>query len=145
MACSTLQDNKPLLKVGAAVIHYGSVLLVKATHCEGNNLASSGWDFPSGEVGLGETLRQAVCREVKIQTGISVEAGKLLTADEQISSDSQQGHEVTLILEARYLNGELDVENESVQPAWVSSMALITMDVDTRCKHLLNELGFIDI
>ncbi|MBI4087934.1 NUDIX domain-containing protein [Candidatus Kaiserbacteria bacterium] len=55
------------------IIKEGSVLL---------NTAWDGHDFPGGGIDLGESIRDALLREIKEETGISVQVGPLLHVGE---------------------------------------------------------------
>lgn len=48
----------------------GNILLVKTKH--------GGWVFPGGQVEVGENLMDAVCREVKEESGIDIEVTRLI-------------------------------------------------------------------
>ena len=55
------------------IIHDGKVLL---------NRAWDGHDFPGGGIDRGESIKEAVLREVKEETGVSVDVGPLLYVGE---------------------------------------------------------------
>ncbi|RLE50492.1 MAG: NUDIX hydrolase, partial [Candidatus Methanomethylicota archaeon] len=58
--------NQPIVGVGAVIIDdNGKILLVKRAQPPGKDL----WAIPGGIVKLGETLRNAVKREIKEETG----------------------------------------------------------------------------
>lgn len=59
----------------AVIMHESKLLLV-------NTRTSGKWFFPGGEVEIGETLEDAIKREVKEETGIEVEVGKFLSFKE---------------------------------------------------------------
>lgn len=67
-----------VLGAGALVTREGpagpEVLLVRVAY----GPAAGGWIFPGGKVEPGEHLAQAVCREVREETGLAVECGELL-------------------------------------------------------------------
>ncbi|HLI44286.1 MAG TPA: NUDIX hydrolase [Acidimicrobiales bacterium] len=66
--------SAPELAVGAVVVHSGSLLLVR----RGLPPAAGMWSVPGGRVEPGETLDEAVVREVREETSLDVEAGELL-------------------------------------------------------------------
>ncbi len=64
----------PELCVGAVVVEAGRLLLVKRGRPPGVNR----WSVPGGRVKGGETLAEALRREVREETGIDVEPGQLV-------------------------------------------------------------------
>lgn len=66
-------DERPGI-AAAIVVHEGRVLLVRRRVSEG----SLSWQFPAGEVELGEACEDAAVRETREETGLVVEAVKLL-------------------------------------------------------------------
>jgi 8-oxo-dGTP diphosphatase len=65
---------EPTLAVGAIVVHDGRLLLIRRARPP----QAGKWSVPGGRVERGETLAEAVVREVREETGISVVAGQLL-------------------------------------------------------------------
>lgn len=63
-----------MLAVGAVVVHDGQLLLVR----RGRPPAAGLWSVPGGRVEPGETLADAVVREVREETGLDVEPRELL-------------------------------------------------------------------
>jgi len=47
------------------------------------------WSLPGGAVELGETLEEAVCREVLEETGLVVEPAEIVQAFDRISRDGE--------------------------------------------------------
>jgi 8-oxo-dGTP diphosphatase len=64
---------EPALAVGAIVVHEGRLLLVRRLRPP----AAGTWTVPGGRVEPGETLTEAVAREVLEETGLTVEVGDL--------------------------------------------------------------------
>lgn len=58
----------PILGVGAVILHRGKVLLARRAHAP----MRGKWTLPGGAVELGETSREAIIREVREETGLSV-------------------------------------------------------------------------
>jgi ADP-ribose pyrophosphatase YjhB (NUDIX family) len=68
------------LAVGAIVFDAaGRVLLIQ----RGKPPAEGLWSFPGGRVEAGETLEQAVVREVREETGLEIEVGPLVVIVER--------------------------------------------------------------
>ena len=91
----------PTVAVGAFVFDRdGRVLLVERGQPPGEGL----WTVPGGRLEPGETLAQAVAREVREETGLVVEVGTLSCVVERISDDH---HFVILDYLARVIGGTL--------------------------------------
>ena len=61
----------PELCVGAVVVRDGSILLIRRGTPPGEGL----WSVPGGRVQQGESLADAVCRELREETGLHGEVG----------------------------------------------------------------------
>ncbi|MGV9938868.1 NUDIX hydrolase [Streptomyces sp. NPDC003401] len=66
-------DERPGI-AAAIVVHEGRVLMVRRRVSEGQ----LSWQFPAGEVEPGEEREAAAVREIQEETGLTVEAVKLL-------------------------------------------------------------------
>lgn len=75
----------PIVGVGAVVFDAGCVLLVRRAKAP---LAGE-WSLPGGAVELGETLEQAVVREVAEETGLRVMPLQVLKAFDYIDRDAE--------------------------------------------------------
>ena len=68
-----VSEERPTLGVGAIVVRDGSLLLVRRGREPGLGL----WSLPGGRVEAGESLIEAVRREVREETGLDVIVGDL--------------------------------------------------------------------
>ncbi len=84
----------------------GRVLLVRSPRGD--------WEFPGGQVEEGETLTDALVREVREETGISVAVGPLAGVYSNVKS-----HIVMLDFLCEYLGGEPTLSPESLAVKWV--------------------------
>lgn len=91
----------PTVAVGAFVFDAsGRVLLIERGQPPGVGL----WTVPGGKLEPGETLAQGVTRELREETGLTVEVGPFVCVVERIGDDH---HFVILDYLARAIAGEL--------------------------------------
>jgi mutator protein MutT len=76
----------PLVGVGAVVVDGGQVLLVR----RGNEPLKGEWSLPGGLVELGEGLTDAVVREVREETGLTVEPVELIELLDRIHREDKR-------------------------------------------------------
>lgn len=97
----------------AIIVDSGRVLMVRRRISEGELM----WQFPAGAIEAGESAEQAAVRETEEETGLTVEAVKLL--GERIHPKTQRLMSYTA---ARVLDGEAHVadDDELDAVAWVA-------------------------
>lgn len=78
-----MTEPGPVLAVGAIVLEKGQMVLVKRDH----EPALGQWSLPGGRVEWGETLEEAVAREVREECGIDVDLEGLAGIAERILPD----------------------------------------------------------
>ena len=76
-----LYPDQPLVGVGAIIICNGKIFLEKRK----NEPGKGKWSIPGGLVELGESLEQAVIREVKEETELDVDEPQLIDAVDNIT------------------------------------------------------------
>ena len=104
--------------MSAAIARDGKVLLVRRARPPANGLFS----LPGGVVEVGETLHQALIREVREETGMAVEPLGLAGFREAIVRDPQnrvERHFVILPFAARWISGEPRLNEELSEALWV--------------------------
>lgn len=72
--------------------------------------AGSVWTLPGGAVEKGETLKQAVIREVKEETNLTVEVGELLAVNEALFL-SKDVHPIFFTFIAEWIEGDPAIVN----------------------------------
>jgi 8-oxo-dGTP diphosphatase len=117
-ADSRTYPTRPYLAVSAAIFNAGRVLIVR----RGTPTLRGIFTLPGGGVELGETLEQAVVREVREETGLAIEPVALAGYRQVIARDAGgnvERHFVVLPFAARYLAGEIALNAELVDAAWL--------------------------
>jgi ADP-ribose pyrophosphatase YjhB (NUDIX family) len=107
----------PLVGVGAVVVDEGRVLLVR----RGTEPMKGHWTLPGGLVELGEPLLAAVAREVKEETGLTVEPLELIELLDRIHRDGERVryHYVIADYLCRVAGGELRAASDADAVKWV--------------------------
>jgi ADP-ribose pyrophosphatase YjhB (NUDIX family) len=109
---------RPFLAVSAAIVRAGQVLVVRRARAPADGLFS----LPGGVVEIGETLVQAVIREVAEETALTIEPVGLAGYREAIARDRDdrvERHFVILPFAARWLAGEPVLNEELSQARWL--------------------------
>jgi 8-oxo-dGTP diphosphatase len=110
--------TRPFLAVSAAIYRDGRILLVRRARAPGRDLFS----LPGGVVEAGETLAEAVTREVLEETGLTVEPVRLAGHREVIMRDDEgrvERHFVILSFACRWRAGEPAPSDEVAEARWV--------------------------
>jgi ADP-ribose pyrophosphatase YjhB (NUDIX family) len=110
----TLQ--RPQLAVSAAIFRDGKVLLIRRAREPARGL----YTLPGGRVETGESLTDAVAREVREETSLAIEVRDLAGYREILPRDGQPGHFVILPFAARWKGGEVVLNEESDDFRWVT-------------------------
>ncbi len=114
----------PILAVSAAIIRDGKVLIVRRAP---RPPASGLYTLPGGGVEVGETLTEAVRREVREETGLTVEPVALAGYREAIGRDDDgriRRHFVILPFAARWIAGEPVLNEELTAWQWLEPAAV---------------------
>src|SRR3984893_1803234 len=110
--------TRPYLAVSAAIFRDGKVLLVRRARAPAHGL----YTLPGGGVELGETLEQAVIREVREETALDVAPIELIGYRQAIAHDAAgrvERHFVILPFAARWISGEISLNEELAEASWL--------------------------
>ena len=123
MADQRTYPQRPYLAVSAAIIRNGKVLIVRRARSPALNL----YTLPGGTVELGEALTDAVIREVREETALTIEPVAPAGHREVIARDSEgliERHFVILCFAARWLAGEPVLNDELDDARWIDPSEL---------------------
>jgi ADP-ribose pyrophosphatase YjhB (NUDIX family) len=123
VADERIYPQRPYLAVSAAIIRDGKVLLVRRAR----NPALHLYTLPGGAVEAGEKLIDAVVREAREETSLSIEPVALAGRREVIARDAQgrvERHFVILCFAARWLAGEPILSDELDDALWINPSGL---------------------
>ena len=109
--------------MSAAIARDGKVLLVRRARPPANGLYS----LPGGLVEIGETLHEALVREIREETRLTIEPLGLAGFRETIIRDPDnriERHFVILPFAARWIAGEAHLNEELSEARWVEPAAV---------------------
>jgi ADP-ribose pyrophosphatase YjhB (NUDIX family) len=115
---SRTYPTRPYLAVSAAIFRDGRVLIVRRAQPPTRGL----YTLPGGGVELGETLEQAIIREVREETGLEIEPLALAGYRQVIANDAAgrvERHFVILPFAARWIAGEVSLNEELAEAHWL--------------------------
>jgi 8-oxo-dGTP diphosphatase len=114
-----LYPDKPIVGIGAIIVHNGKMLLEKRK----NDPGKGRWSVPGGVVELGENVTQTVIREVKEETGLDVAEPEHIDVVDQITRDENgriKYHFVIIDYLVNLKGGTLNAASDADALQWVS-------------------------
>lgn len=133
-----------IVAVGGFVTNEKDEVLLVKSECRG-------WEFPGGQVEVGESLPQAIKREVFEESGAIVEVEGIIGIYSNTSK--KQGYNgveeiptiVNIDFRCRYISGELRLSNETIDFGWFTreqAQQMITFPKFIfRFKNMLDKNG----
>lgn len=124
-----------MVGVGGVVIRDGRVLLIR----RGKEPLRGRWLVPGGTVELGETLEEAVVREIREETGVEVMPGEVLTVFDRIDRQGSRilYHYVIVDYLCEYLGGEARAGSDALAVAFVAPEELRAYDLPAKALEVV--------
>lgn len=117
---TVVQPSHPQIAVSAAIFRDGKVLLTRRARSP----AKSFYSLPGGRVEFGESLHQALIREVDEETGLAIEIIGLAGWREVLPAASGVGHYLIMSFAARWVAREPTLNDELDDYRWIAPDAL---------------------
>jgi 8-oxo-dGTP diphosphatase len=122
---SPVQPSHPQLAVSAAIFRDGEILLVRRARSP----AKGFYSLPGGRVEFGETLHEALHREIDEETALQIQIVGLAGWREVVPGTSAGGHYLILSFAARWISGEPVLNDELDDFRWLKPDAIGSLQV----------------
>lgn len=127
-----MQHAVILPAVKAVLVRDGQVLLLRRSPQEPHGPGV--WEFPGGKLDFGETLEEALQREVREETGLETVAGPLLYASAPVFSPTRQAVLLHYLCSAP--EGDVVLSAEHDAHRWADKSALRGLLEPELLQHL---------
>ena len=137
--------RRPEVGVGAVAVHDGALLMVR----RGRGPGAGEWSVPGGHVEMGETLHEAIVREVAEETGLEVVVDRYLGWLERIGEvgdvDPEPYHFVILDFAVTPLDASQPpvAGDDAAEVAWVPLHEVSDLRLVHGVYEFLAEVGVL--
>ncbi len=128
----------PIASAHAIILRGDRVLLIRRAH----EPSKGRWSVPGGMIELGETMREAVQREVREECGIKIEVGNVIDVVNSIVLDESgrvRFHYVVIYLLAQYASGEINAGSDASDACWVTRQESDSLDMPTTVRKIVQQ------
>jgi 8-oxo-dGTP diphosphatase len=128
--------DRPWVAVGVVVWRDDRVLLVR----RGKPPRQGLWGLPGGGQELGETVYEAAAREVREETGLTVEPLVVLTVADSITRDDVERirfHYTLIEIEAEWRAGEPVAGDDAADAAWFPFAEIERLDLWSETERII--------
>lgn len=128
--------TRPIVCVGAVVIDGNRVVLVRRAQPP----LQGEWSLPGGVVEVGETLEEAVAREVLEETGLVVAVGTVVDVLDRIhrgDDDRVEYHYVVIDYLCTLRAGSLTASSDAADARWVHETEVALFGPTTKVREVV--------
>jgi 8-oxo-dGTP diphosphatase len=130
--------DRPVVGVGVVVWRGEKVLLIK----RGKEPRRGQWSIPGGSQELGETVREAACREVKEETGLAIDICGLVDVIDGLIRDEKNKliyHYTLIDFVAHSAEGEPIAGDDAVEAGWFGTTELEALGVASETREVIRK------
>lgn len=130
--------DRPIVGVGAIIIKGEEVLLAR----RGKEPGYGEWSIPGGVVKLGETLKDAVIREVREEVNLAIRVEEVVEVLERIFRDPEgrvQYHYVLVDFLCEHLSGEGKPSSDALEVQWVPISEIPRQRLPGKTKKVIQQ------
>ena len=127
---------QPVVGVGAVIVRDGRALIVRRAH----EPRKGEWSLPGGMLHLGESLADAVRREVREETGLEIELGPIIETFDRIHRDEAgriRYHFVIVDFVCWSPSGDAVAGSDAEAVAWVTAAEIDQYGVNAHAKAVI--------
>jgi 8-oxo-dGTP diphosphatase len=130
-----MHPDRPYVGVGGVVLMGGRIVLIR----RGKEPLRGRWVIPGGTVELGETLHEAVIREMHEETGLVVRPREVVLVFDRIQREGPavSYHYVVIDYLCDYLSGELRAGSDADEVALVGRDDVDAYDLPPQARELV--------
>ncbi len=134
-----MEETHPIPSVGAVMIDDGRILVVQ----RGRGAYPGAWAIPGGRQRRGETMQEALRREVREETGLIIEVGDPLWIGDILDPTDPPAYHYTVVDFAAFaIDGELEAGDDAADARWVDLAEVRDLPLTPTMEEMLDELGY---
>lgn len=121
-------DNKMIVVVKGIILYNARVLIIKRSY--NDDIGGGHWEFVGGKVNQGESLEEALIREVQEETSLEIVIDKILYAT--TSKIDPKNTTVVIVYKCLAQNNHIQLSKEHSEYRWVFEKELrelVSMDI----------------
>jgi 8-oxo-dGTP diphosphatase len=128
----------PVVGVGAVIVRGGKALIIKRAH----EPRKGEWSLPGGLLELGESLQDAIRREVKEETNLDIEGGPIIETFDRVHRDDAgriRYHFVIIDFVCWSDEGEAIPGSDAEGVAWITEDQLDDYGVNVHAASVIRQ------
>lgn len=130
--------GQPVVAVGAVIVRDDNVVLIR----RGQPPLQGAWSLPGGVVELGETLIEALVREVQEETGLTVTVGPVVAVLDRIDrmhDDRVEFHYVIIDYLCTASGGTLVSRSDAAEARWAHRATLADYELTPEANRVFHK------